>query len=58
MVENLGIISVQFKDKKTDYFVTVYNTLLERISKPPEHIKVTFCPSSVTETIEDFRVCW
>ena len=57
MVEKLGIVSVQFKDKKADYLVTVYNTLLEKISKPPEHIEVTFYPSSVTETMEDFRVC-
>ena len=44
MVEDLGIVSVQFKDKKAGYFVTVYNTLLERISKPPQHIK-SYIPS-------------
>ena len=39
MVEQLANVSLQVKDKKADYYATVYSTLQERISKSAEQFK-------------------
>ena len=39
MVEELANVSLQVKDKKADYYATVYSTLQERISKSAEQFK-------------------
>ena len=39
MVEQLANVSLQVKDKKADYYATVYSTLQERSSKPEEQFK-------------------
>ena len=38
MVEQLANVSLQVKDKKADYYATVYSTLQERISKLAEQL--------------------
>ena len=38
-MEQLKNVATQLKDKKADYYSTVYSTLVERMSKPPEHFR-------------------
>ena len=38
-MEQLKNVATQMKDKKADYYSTVYSTLVERMSKPPEHFR-------------------
>ena len=39
LIEQLKNVSVQIKDKKADYYITVYSTLIEKLVKPAEHFR-------------------
>ena len=39
LIEQLKNVSVQIKDKKADYYITVYSTLMEKLVKPAEHFR-------------------
>ena len=38
-IEQLKVISRELKDKKADFFASVYATLLERVNRPNSHFK-------------------
>ena len=39
LIEQLKNVSVQIKDKKADYYTTVYSALMEKLVKPAEHFR-------------------
>ena len=39
LIEQLKNVAVQIKDKKADYYITVYATLIEELVKPAEHFR-------------------
>ena len=39
LIEQLKNVAVQIKDKKADYYITVYATLMEQLVKPAEHFR-------------------
>ena len=39
LIEQLKNVAVQIKDKKADYYITVYATLMEKLVKPAEHFR-------------------
>ena len=39
LIKQLKNVAVQIKDKKADYYITVYATLMEKLVKPAEHFR-------------------
>ena len=39
LIKQLKNVSVQIKDKKADYYITVYSTMMEKLVKPEEHFR-------------------